>query len=87
MTECHADTEDAIFRVALLNGGDYDSSHPSSEANLNTQYSQAIAYPTVPTPHTFYSTGGEVYIHNNKLDSDDMWFEWLIYMLGQTNVP
>ncbi|KAH9073472.1 Pro-kumamolisin, activation domain-containing protein [Lactarius deliciosus] len=32
-------------------------------------YSQAIAY---LTPHTFYSTGGEVYIQNNELDSDDM---------------
>ncbi|KAH8980543.1 hypothetical protein EDB92DRAFT_1953889 [Lactarius akahatsu] len=68
MTECRADAEDAAFRVALVSGSGYDSSHPSSEANLNMQYSPAIAY---PTPHTIYSTGGEVYIHNNKLDSDD----------------
>ncbi|KAH9175581.1 hypothetical protein EDB89DRAFT_1903705 [Lactarius sanguifluus] len=47
-------------------------------------YSQAIAY---LTPHTFYSTGGEVYIQNNELDSDDVWFEWLIYIRYVEKVP
>ncbi|KAH8980549.1 subtilisin-like protein [Lactarius akahatsu] len=84
MTECRMDAEDATYEVALINGGGYDSSHPASEANLGMQYSQAIAY---PTPHTFYSTGGEIYIYNNQPGANDVWLAWLVYMLGQTNVP
>ncbi|KAH9033616.1 subtilisin-like protein [Lactarius pseudohatsudake] len=48
------------------------------------QYSQAIAY---PTPHTFYSTGGKMYIYNNEPRADDVWLAWLVYMLSQTNIP
>ncbi|KAH8986036.1 subtilisin-like protein [Lactarius hatsudake] len=84
MTESRIDAEGATYEVALINGGGYDPSHPASEANLGMQYSQAIAY---PTPHTFYSTGGEMYINNNKPKADDVWLAWLVYMLSQTNVP
>ncbi|KAH9073479.1 subtilisin-like protein [Lactarius deliciosus] len=84
MTECRMDAEDATYEVVLINGGGYDPSHPASEANLGMQYSQAIAY---PTPHRFYSIGGEMYMSNNKPLADDVWLAWLVYMLSQTNVP
>ncbi|KAH8986031.1 subtilisin-like protein [Lactarius hatsudake] len=86
MTECREDAIDATFEVVLINGGEYDPSKPDSEANVNLQYTQAIAF---PTPHTFYSTSGRVSIDddNNKPASDDMWLQWVYYVLDSENVP
>ncbi len=84
MRECREDAVDAFYEVELVNGGGYDPSHPAAEVNLDMQYTQAIAY---PTPHTFYSTGGSMFIHNNVPDEGDIWLEWLVHMLSQPNVP
>ncbi|KAH9161629.1 subtilisin-like protein [Lactarius sanguifluus] len=50
-----SDPNEVTFTVELVNGGQYDPSRPAVEANLDLQYAQAIAY---PTPHIFYSIGG-----------------------------
>ncbi|KAH9021480.1 Pro-kumamolisin, activation domain-containing protein [Lactarius pseudohatsudake] len=56
MTKYRTDWADtATYNVVLINGGGYDPNTPSWEGNLDMQYAQAMA---VPTPHTFYSTGG-----------------------------
>ena len=88
-TDTVLDAVDADFRVVPINGGleDSDSSIPTNEANLNTQYTHAIAY---PTPQIFYSTGGrQTNIQgSSKLAENDMWFEWLNYMLhNEPNLP
>ncbi|KAI9438396.1 subtilisin-like protein [Lactarius psammicola] len=84
MTECREDAVGTTYRVALINGGLYDPSHPAVEANLNMQWTQAMAY---PTPHIFYSTGGDVRIDDNKPVKGDVWLEWLSYVLKQKNIP
>ncbi len=48
------------------------------EANLDIQYSEAMAY---PTPHTYYSTG------NGPLGRDDPYLAWLRYMLDDADLP
>ncbi|KAI9450475.1 hypothetical protein BJY52DRAFT_1302567, partial [Lactarius psammicola] len=51
MTQHRMDAVGATFTVERVNGGGYDSSRPTTEANLNIQYAQAMAY---TTPHVFY---------------------------------
>ncbi|KAH9073468.1 subtilisin-like protein [Lactarius deliciosus] len=85
MTECREDAIGASFEVVQINGGGYDPSQPDSEANLNLQYTEAIAF---PTPHIFYSTGGGVSANDdNEPASDDMWLQWVNHVLGSENVP
>ncbi|KAI9454059.1 subtilisin-like protein [Lactarius psammicola] len=86
MVECRTDAVDATYTVEQINGGGYDTSKPSSEANVNIQYAQAMAY---PTKLTFYSTGGSgLYIvDSNKPAKGDMWLEWLEHVLDQPKVP
>ncbi|KAF8259527.1 peptidase S8/S53 domain-containing protein [Lactarius quietus] len=54
-----------------INNGKYNPNNPGTEASVDMQYAQAIAY---PTPHIFYSTG-------------DVWLEWFAYMLNEPEVP
>ncbi len=77
---------DTTLTVVQINNGPYDPSHPTIEGNLNIQYTQAMAY---PTPHTFYSTGGEMSVipGSNQPARGDTWLEWLIYVLTQPDVP
>ncbi|KAH9175587.1 subtilisin-like protein [Lactarius sanguifluus] len=86
MSECREDAIGATFEVVQINGGEYDPSKPDSEANLDLQYTQAIAF---PTPHIFYSTGGDISINkdNNKPASDDAWLQWANYVLDLQDVP
>ncbi|KAH9060151.1 subtilisin-like protein [Lactarius vividus] len=86
MDECREDAIGATFEVVQINGGGYDPSKPDSEANLNLQYTQAIAF---PTPHIFYSTGGDISVDkdNNKPASDDPWLQWVNYVLDLEDVP
>ncbi|KAH8989845.1 peptidase S8/S53 domain-containing protein [Lactarius deliciosus] len=64
----------ATFTVELVNGGEYDPDNPGEEANLDVQYSSAMAY---PTQIIFYSIGdagrwvtktGEPYSGDESLD-------------------
>ncbi|KAH8980544.1 subtilisin-like protein [Lactarius akahatsu] len=86
MSECREDAIGATFEVVQINGGGYDPSRPDAEANLNLQYTQAIAF---PTPHIFYSTGGGISINHddNTPASDDAWLQWVNYMLDSEDIP
>ncbi|KAF8267660.1 peptidase S8/S53 domain-containing protein [Lactarius quietus] len=86
MRTCRTDAIDAAFRVEKINGGEYDATHPSREANQNIQYTQAIAY---PTPHTFYSIGGEMSSlgGSNEPAEDDEYLTWLNHLIKLEKVP
>ncbi|KAH9021500.1 subtilisin-like protein [Lactarius pseudohatsudake] len=77
MNRYRFDATDATFRVVQIKGGGYNPNNPSNEANLNMQYTSAIAYPTT---HIFYSTGSSATL-------GDPFINWLDYVLGQWNVP
>ncbi|KAF8258755.1 subtilisin-like protein [Lactarius quietus] len=78
MAEFRSDGEDAKFTVEQVNGGLYNPNIPGFEADLNIQYTEAIAY---PTRHVFYSTGGSI------LQTVDPYLQWLKYVIGQKTVP
>ncbi|KAH9011972.1 subtilisin-like protein [Lactarius deliciosus] len=73
MNEYRSDATDATYSVVKIKGGGYDPSNPANEANLNIQYTSAIAYPTT---RIFYSLGG-----------GDPLLNWLNYVLDLTSVP
>ncbi len=78
MNQYRSDAISATFNPVQIKGGVNDPSNPTSEASLNIQYTEAIAY---PTPHTFYSTGG------GTKTQGDSFMNWLGYMLDQKSVP
>ncbi|KAF8257926.1 subtilisin-like protein [Lactarius quietus] len=86
MSICRSDAVDATYAVDEINGGDYDPTRPSDEANSNMQYAQAIAY---PIPHTFYSTGGDMSIRDDskKPAPDDIFLTWLDHLINLENIP
>ncbi|KAH9167147.1 subtilisin-like protein [Lactarius sanguifluus] len=77
MNQYRSDATSATYSVVKIHGGGYDPSNPTTEANLNMQYTSAIAY---PTPHIFYSTG-------NFDTQGDGFMYWLDYVLGMWRVP
>ncbi|KAI9439489.1 subtilisin-like protein [Lactarius psammicola] len=87
MENYRTDGVDATYTVERVNGGGYDPSDPGSEANLNVQHTQGIAY---PTPHIFYSTGGlPPFTPSNGQPTNDNepYLDWLGYVLNQPKVP
>jgi tripeptidyl-peptidase-1 len=86
MRICRTDAVDATYDVVKVNDGEYDPSHPDSEANQNVQYTQAIA---CPTPHIFYSIGGDMEVNpeTNEPAEDDAFLQWLQYLINLPNVP
>ncbi|KAH8993825.1 subtilisin-like protein [Lactarius hatsudake] len=77
MNEYRSDATSATYSVVQIKNGGYDPSKPTVEANLNIQYTSAIAY---PTPHIFYSTG-------SSDTQGDGFINWLDYVLGLWIVP
>ncbi|KAH9011670.1 hypothetical protein EDB85DRAFT_2177843 [Lactarius pseudohatsudake] len=76
----------ATFTVELVNGGRYELNNPTIEANIDAQYTSAMAY---PTPIIFYSIGG-----SEKWSTDggeplpgDTDLESLDYLLKKTDNP
>ncbi|KAH9010126.1 hypothetical protein EDB84DRAFT_1655666 [Lactarius hengduanensis] len=76
----------ATFTVELVNGGRYEPNNPTIEANIDVQYTSAMAY---PTPIIFYSIGG-----SEKWSTDggeplpgDADLESLDYLLKKTDNP
>ncbi|KAF8270097.1 peptidase S8/S53 domain-containing protein [Lactarius quietus] len=86
MSECRTDAIDAAYTVVQINGGRYDPTNPSDEANQNIQYSQAIAY---PTPHTFYSLGGHILTSDDTGEAaeNDVLLTWLNYLINLEAIP
>ena len=63
MRACRTDAVDATFRVAPLNGGVYDASHPTDEANMDIQYAGAMVFPTLvlfSCSSSYSSSSGDV---------------------------
>ncbi|KAH9029519.1 subtilisin-like protein [Lactarius pseudohatsudake] len=77
MNQFRFDASDATYRVVQIEGGGYNPNNPATEANLNMQYTSAIAYPTT---HIFYSTG-------ESATKGDLFINWLDYVLDQLSVP
>ncbi|KAH9057226.1 subtilisin-like protein [Lactarius vividus] len=77
MNQYRSDATSATYSVVKIKGGEYNPSTPTSEGNLNIQYTSAIAYPTT---HIFYSTGGSA-------TQGDRFINWLNYVLGLWSVP
>ncbi len=48
MRKYRSDAAGTTFTVVQVNGGGYDPGNPHTEANIDTQYTEAMAY---PTPH------------------------------------
>ncbi|KAF8259707.1 peptidase S8/S53 domain-containing protein [Lactarius quietus] len=78
MLEFRSDGEDATFVVEPVNGGMYNPNQPGDEANLDIQYTEAIAY---PTRHILYSNGGGLAL------TVDPYLQWLKYVINQKTVP
>ncbi|KAF8259525.1 subtilisin-like protein [Lactarius quietus] len=85
MKAYRTDAVHATFTVEHIDNNNYDPKNPGDEANLNIQWSQAIAY---PTPHIFYSGGSESYAvpGTNEPAEVDMWADWLHYLLDKQEV-
>ncbi|KAH9056375.1 subtilisin-like protein [Lactarius vividus] len=79
MSEYRSDATDATYSVVQIKNGGYNPSSPANEANLNIQYTSAIAYPIT---HIFYSTGS-----SGTLGHGDPLMNWLEYVLDLSNVP
>ncbi|KAH9038760.1 subtilisin-like protein [Lactarius pseudohatsudake] len=78
MTEFRTDGEDATFSVVQVQGGGNDPDSPGGEANVDTQYTAAMTYPTT---NVFYSTGGAP-------ETVDPFFNFVTYMLTkETRIP
>ncbi|KAH9056342.1 subtilisin-like protein [Lactarius vividus] len=77
MNEYRSDATLATYSIVQINSGGHNPSNPTIEANLNIQYTSAIAY---PTPLVFYSTGGGD-------TQGDGFINWLDYVLSLWSVP
>ncbi|KAH9003625.1 subtilisin-like protein [Lactarius hatsudake] len=76
MNEYRLDATSTTYTVAQIKGGGYDPGNPGVEANLNMQYTSAMAF---PTRRIFYSTG--------SADTGDAFLNWLNYALDLLRVP
>ncbi|KAI9450436.1 subtilisin-like protein [Lactarius psammicola] len=56
MTEYRTDARDATFAIKQVGGDGYDPRNPGIDANIDTQYSGTMAY---PTPLIYYNTSGK----------------------------
>ncbi|KAH9054785.1 Pro-kumamolisin, activation domain-containing protein [Lactarius vividus] len=76
----------ATFAVELVNGAGYDPANPGDEANLDVQYTSAMAY---PTPIIFYSIGGlgRWATKTGEPVSGDEWLESFNYLFKKTVIP
>ncbi|KAH9059101.1 subtilisin-like protein [Lactarius vividus] len=83
-----SDANDATFMVVDINDSGYNPKKPGSEANLDMQYTQGMAW---PTPHVFYSVGGlaEQFIPDSfiPVNTNEPFLGWLEAMIGLDNLP
>ncbi|KAH8979053.1 subtilisin-like protein [Lactarius hatsudake] len=83
-----SDAHDPTFLVIDINDSGYDPNKPGSEANLDMQYTQGIAW---PTPHVFYSIGGlaEEFIPDSfqPVNNNEPFLGWLDTMIRLEDIP
>ncbi|KAF8264518.1 subtilisin-like protein [Lactarius quietus] len=81
------DAVNLTYSVVQINGGGYSTGDPSSEGDADMEYSVVLTY---PTPHTFYSTGGQPPFtpdSNAPSNNNEPYLDWLEYLLRQPNIP
>ncbi|KAH9041310.1 subtilisin-like protein [Lactarius pseudohatsudake] len=82
------DANDPTFLVIDINDSGYDPNKPGSEANLDMQYTQGIAW---PTPHIFYSVGGlaEEFIPDSfiPVNNNEPYLGWLDTIIRREDIP
>ncbi|KAH8985001.1 subtilisin-like protein [Lactarius akahatsu] len=83
-----SDAKDPNFLVIDINNSGYNPQYPGSEANLDMQYTQGMAW---PTPHVFYSIGGlaEEFIPDSfqPVNGNEPFLGWLEAIIGLEDVP
>jgi tripeptidyl-peptidase-1 len=84
MGVCRRDARAATFAVERVNDGGYDPSLPGVEANVDTQYAGAMAF---PTPQIFYSIGGKLRWSDNQPATGDPYLELFNYLIAQPSIP
>ncbi|KAF8268102.1 subtilisin-like protein [Lactarius quietus] len=86
MKQYRTNAKDVTLKVVQINGGKYNPSRPTVEANQNIQYAEAMVY---PTPVTYYSVGGVVEITpgTDEPGRGDAILEGLNHLLEQPDVP
>jgi tripeptidyl-peptidase-1 len=87
MTHFRADAVAATVRltIELVNDGEEFENDPDRQANLDTQYSGAMTY---PTPVIYYTIGGDREIAPNLAPaSGNAYLEWFEYLLRQRSIP
>ena len=75
------------FSVVQINGGGYSTGEPSTEGDVNMEYSLAMTY---PIDHVFYSTGGEPPFQpdsSTPTQNNEPYLEFLSYLLEGPNIP
>jgi tripeptidyl-peptidase-1 len=95
LNEYRTPASDATYNVVPISGGEYKPITPGADASLNIQYAQAIAY---PTPHIFYSIGGQPPFtpdsstpiapdSHTPINTNEPFLDWLEYLFRQQNIP
>ncbi|KAH8993913.1 subtilisin-like protein [Lactarius akahatsu] len=88
MRRFRSDANDPTFLVIDINNSGYDPKKPGFEANLDMQYTQGIAW---PTPHVFYSIGGqaEEFIPDSftPVNTNEPFLGWLDTMIRSEDIP
>ncbi|KII89301.1 hypothetical protein PLICRDRAFT_109130 [Plicaturopsis crispa FD-325 SS-3] len=82
-SEFRPDAVGSNITVFSVNGGLNDQSIPGVEANLDTQYTTGL---TFPTPNFFYSTPGTAPTINDSVtppQRDEPYLDWLEFVLAQ----
>ncbi|KAF8576276.1 subtilisin-like protein [Ramaria rubella] len=75
------------FTIVQVHGGGNNQSDPGGEANLDTQYTEGITW---PTPNIYYSTGGSPPFKPDDAtptNSNEPYLDWLNFILNQTDIP
>jgi tripeptidyl-peptidase-1 len=76
----------ATFAAVQVNNGVNDPNDPGEQANLETQYAAAMAFPTLLV---FYSVGGEIRwdFADGMPIAGDAFLEWFNHILEEQNIP
>ncbi|OCH90623.1 subtilisin-like protein [Obba rivulosa] len=81
------DAVGANVTVISVDGGLNDQSTPGVEANLDTQYTEGL---TFPTPNVYYTTPGTAPTINDSVtppQRDEPYIDWLQFVLSHDDMP
>ncbi|KAF8903507.1 peptidase S8/S53 domain-containing protein [Gymnopilus junonius] len=81
------DAVGSSFSIVQVNGGGNDQSNPGVEANLDTQYTTAISF---PTPNIYYSVGGSppfIPDDNTYSNTNEPYLDLLNFLQNQLTIP